>query len=107
MRRCTWPIRLVEVQPRAALGPDRLKEAEAKLLLAAAPAGTVMVALDERGRDLSSGDLAQRLGAWRDQGRRNATFLIGGADGLAPVVAPQPNCAWPLAARPGRIGWSG
>ena len=86
VRRCTWPIRLVEVQPRAALAPDRLKEAEAKLLLAAAPEGTVMVALDERGRDLSSGDLAQRLGAWRDQGRRNATFLIGGADGLAPAA---------------------
>ena len=86
VRRCTWPIRLVEVQPRAAMAPDRLKEAEAKLLLAAAPAGTVMVALDERGRDLSSGDLAQRLGTWRDQGRRNATFLIGGADGLAPAA---------------------
>jgi len=83
VRRCTWPIRLVEVQPRPTLAPDRRKDAEAALLLAAVPSGAVVVALDERGRDHSSGELAQRLGMWRDQGRRGAAFLIGGPDGLA------------------------
>lgn len=82
-RRCAWPVRLVEVQPRATLPPDRRKEAEAALLLAAVSPGGVLVALDEHGRDLGSAGLAERLGAWRDQGRRSVAFLIGGADGLA------------------------
>lgn len=82
VRRSAWPMRLVEVQPRGNLPPEKRKAAEAGLLRAAVPAGAVTVALDERGRDLSSEELAARLGAWQDQGRRAATFLIGGPDGL-------------------------
>ena len=33
-RRCPWPLRLVEVQPRGTLPPERRKAAEADLLLA-------------------------------------------------------------------------
>ena len=88
VRRCTWPIRLVEVQPRAVLAHDRRVAAEAELLLHAVPPGAAVVALDERGRDATSEELAARLGDWRDQGRRSAAFLIGGPDGLAePLVA--------------------
>lgn len=39
------------------------------------------VALDERGRDLPSSDLAALLGRWRDDGVREVRFLIGAADG--------------------------
>jgi 23S rRNA (pseudouridine1915-N3)-methyltransferase len=78
-----WPIRLVEVQPKDAVPPERRKAAEAELLLAAVPPGAALVVLDERGRDLASADLARRLGDWRDQGRRTAAFLIGGPDGIA------------------------
>ena len=85
-RSAGWPIRLVEVQAKDGLPPDRRKEAEADLLLAALPAGAALVALDERGQDLASADFARRLGAWRDQGRRAAAFLIGGPDGLAARV---------------------
>ena len=85
-RSAGWPIRLVEVQARDGLPPDRRKEAEADLLLAALPAGAALVALDERGQDLASADFARRLGAWRDQGRRTIAFLIGGPDGLAARV---------------------
>jgi 23S rRNA (pseudouridine1915-N3)-methyltransferase len=83
--RCSagWPLRLVEVQAKDTLPPDRRKDAEADLLLAAVPPGTALVALDERGRDLASAEFAQGLGAWRDQGRRATAFLIGGPDGLA------------------------
>ena len=86
-RRSTgFPIRLVEVQAKDGLPPDRRKEAEADLLLAAVPTGAAAVALDERGQDLASEAFARRLGDWRDQGRRAAAFLIGGPDGLAPRV---------------------
>jgi 23S rRNA (pseudouridine1915-N3)-methyltransferase len=82
-RRCLWAVRLVEVQPRGAVPPERRRDAEAALLLAAVPPGAAVVALDGRGRDLTSEEIAARLGAWRDGGRRAAAFLVGGPDGLA------------------------
>lgn len=85
-RRCPWPLRLIEVQPRGNLPVARRKDAEAALLLAAVPAGAAIVALDEQGRDLTSADFAAHLGRWRDEGRRAAAFLIGGPDGHAPAV---------------------
>lgn len=85
-RRCPRPLRLVEVQARGAEQGQRRKDAEAALLLAAIPDGAAVVVLDSRGRDLTSEDFAARLGAWRDEGRRAAAFLIGGPEGLASAV---------------------
>jgi len=39
------------------------------------------IVLDERGEALSSPELAKKLEAWRDGGKREARFLIGAADG--------------------------
>jgi 23S rRNA (pseudouridine1915-N3)-methyltransferase len=77
---------LVEIQPRGTVPPGRRKDAEAALLLAAVPPGAAVVALDGRGRDLTSEETAARLGAWRDAGRRDAAFLVGGPEGLADAV---------------------
>jgi 23S rRNA (pseudouridine1915-N3)-methyltransferase len=60
--------------------------AEADLLTRAIPAGAVLICLDERGRTLTSPDLAAQLAQWRDTGRQDAAFLIGGADGIAPTL---------------------
>jgi 23S rRNA (pseudouridine1915-N3)-methyltransferase len=57
--------------------------AEAALLARAVPEGAVVVALDERGSLMSSPELAATLAQWRDAGRGDVAFLIGGADGLA------------------------
>jgi 23S rRNA (pseudouridine1915-N3)-methyltransferase len=59
-------------------------EAEADLLSRALPAGAVLVVMDERGRVLSSPDFADHLAKWRDGGRQDVAFVIGGADGIAP-----------------------
>lgn len=77
-----------------ALGPADVHEvddrkgggraAEGALLERSIPAGAVRVALDERGRLLGSPDFAALLARWRDEGRTDAAFLIGGADGLEP-----------------------
>jgi 23S rRNA (pseudouridine1915-N3)-methyltransferase len=56
--------------------------AEAELLLRTVPTGAVMVVLDERGQVLSSPEFADKLARWRDDGRQDVAFLIGGADGL-------------------------
>ncbi len=59
------------------------KDDEARTLVGALPEG-VTIALDERGKTLASAAFAAQLGRWRDDGRAAVSFLIGGADGLAP-----------------------
>lgn len=58
--------------------------AEGELLSRAVPAGAVLVTLDERGKILSSPEFAAQLASWRDGGRQDAAFVIGGADGIDP-----------------------
>ncbi len=55
---------------------------EARALGRVLPRGAVVCVLDERGRQLSSPDFARLLARWRDEGRADAAFVIGGADGL-------------------------
>ena len=56
--------------------------AETELLLKSIPKGATIVTLDERGKLLSSPDLAAQLAGWRDNGAPCVCFVIGGADGL-------------------------
>ncbi len=58
------------------------KSGEAALLEKALPKGATVVALDERGKLLTSPDFAARIAGWRDTGSQDLAFLIGGADGL-------------------------
>jgi len=68
-KRIAWPFKLTELPdtggtlPPATLTPVR------------------EVLLDERGRQLSSEEVAALLGRWRDEGVRETRFLIGAADG--------------------------
>jgi 23S rRNA (pseudouridine1915-N3)-methyltransferase len=68
LKRITWKTKLTELPDRGGKAPDL------------AP-GSVSVVLDERGKEMSSVDLAAQLDAWRDGGKREARFLIGAADG--------------------------
>ena|SRR5690349_15666902 len=84
-------IDLIELRPQtrpakpSAAAIDKLLAAEGKRMLAAVPADSYTVALDERGKAVSSEMLARLLGGWMRSGR-NVAFLIGSADGLAPAV---------------------
>ena len=73
------PLDIREVEDKSGGG----KAAEAGLLARQVPEAAKLVALDERGAVLSSPDFAAKLADWRDDGVRDAAFLIGGADGLA------------------------
>lgn len=84
--RLAWPLAIREVEEKRPLPAAELKEREGALLLAAVPAGAVLVALDEHGRSLTSAAFAQKLAQWRDAGASDLAFLIGGADGLADRV---------------------
>ena len=73
------PVSVHEVEDKKGGG----MEAEAPLLMRAAPSGALLVAMDERGKMLSSPDFAAMLARWRDAGRQDVAFVIGGADGIA------------------------
>ena len=69
LKRLSWPARVTE-----------LPESGGKVPPAAENGVTIL--LDEKGEQLGSMELARRLERWRDEGRREARFLIGGADGF-------------------------
>ncbi|WP_243613684.1 23S rRNA (pseudouridine(1915)-N(3))-methyltransferase RlmH [Shimia aestuarii] len=63
--------------------------AEAPLLEGVIPKGAVICALDERGKLMSSPEFADMLAGWRDMGRGDVAFVIGGADGIDPGLRAQ------------------
>lgn len=69
-------------ESRAGSAASRKAE-EAKSIRAALPDG-IVVALDERGKGLTSDAFANQIGRWRDDGRPAVGFIIGGADGIDP-----------------------
>ncbi|HEY8593858.1 MAG TPA: 23S rRNA (pseudouridine(1915)-N(3))-methyltransferase RlmH [Devosiaceae bacterium] len=73
---------VVELAESRASSAGTRKLEEARLIRAAVPADAVLVALDERGKALTSLELATRIGNWRDAARPALAFVIGGADGL-------------------------
>lgn len=76
------PLTITEVDDRKGGG----MAAEAALLDRAIPDGAVICAMDERGREMSSPNFANMLAGWRDQGRAEVAFVIGGADGIDPAL---------------------
>jgi 23S rRNA (pseudouridine1915-N3)-methyltransferase len=70
-KRLTWPARFTE-----------LPESGGRIPEPSTPSRTVL--LDERGRDLGSEQFAAILERWRDDGIREARFVLGAADGHSP-----------------------
>jgi 23S rRNA (pseudouridine1915-N3)-methyltransferase len=76
------PVSVLEVDDRKGGG----MAGEAALLRRALPAGAVICALDERGTVETSPQFSQRIAHWRDAGRADLAFVIGGADGIDPAL---------------------
>jgi len=74
--------------------PHDLIEAEGRQMLAAAGRAT-LVALDSRGRQWSTEELAEQLHQWLQSGQ-DLAFLIGGPEGLAPPCLRQASIHWSL-----------
>lgn len=68
------------------LPADELKREEGRLLVNHLIQPTLVVALDQGGRRLSSVDFSEQLFQWEDQGQKTITFLIGGPNGLSADV---------------------
>ncbi len=82
---------LAEVpEARKLAGTPRAREEEGASLLAKIDPREHVVALDERGEELTSQGLADRVRRWVERGR-DVTLVIGGSDGLAPEVLERAN----------------
>ena len=54
------------------------------------------VALDERGEQCSSRELAERVGRWEQDRVKSIALLIGGADGHSQALRDQADWRWSL-----------
>jgi 23S rRNA (pseudouridine1915-N3)-methyltransferase len=72
---------VVEAAESRARDADERRREEGKRLQGQLAPGTALILLDERGRNISSEDLAARIGVLRDGGQRSLVLAIGGADG--------------------------
>jgi 23S rRNA (pseudouridine1915-N3)-methyltransferase len=91
-------LTLIEIEPgprTAAQSPGKAIETEARKLMAALRADEWVVALDERGTQMSTRELAGWLGSRMQEGR-DLAFLIGGPDGLAAEVLARSNASLAL-----------
>ena len=84
--------RLIEIKE---IKPDLNPAKEAVKITAAIPKGSRIIALDERGKDQTTQNLATQLADWRQEGF-DITFLIGGADGLDPSLKEKAQAIWRL-----------
>ncbi|WP_250533637.1 23S rRNA (pseudouridine(1915)-N(3))-methyltransferase RlmH [Caballeronia sp. AZ10_KS36] len=81
-------IELKEIKPEqrsSGRNAESVMTAERQRIQAVLPKNARVVALDERGRDWTTMQLANALPGWQQDGR-DVAFVIGGADGLAPEV---------------------
>jgi len=80
-------LELVELKPedRSGKATDKAKAAEGVRILDAIPKGGTLVALDERGKAVSTQGLSVMVADWMRDGS-HPVFVIGGADGLDAAV---------------------
>lgn len=77
---------VTEIPESRAKTADERRRAEATALTPQLSAGAALFLLDERGKDLSSEDIASKIAALRDSGRKSLLIAIGGPDGHDPSL---------------------
>jgi 23S rRNA (pseudouridine1915-N3)-methyltransferase len=91
-------VTLTEIEPgsrTAGRVPAKAIETEGQRILAALRPDEYVVALDERGKEMTTRELAAWLAA-RLQDGSDLAFLIGGPDGFAPEVLQRSDFRWSL-----------
>jgi 23S rRNA (pseudouridine1915-N3)-methyltransferase len=76
-------VEVVPIKPekRAGQPAERIKSLEAGRILEKLPAGCMLAALDEHGREQTTRELSRTVAGWMQSGR-DIALAIGGADGL-------------------------
>lgn len=81
-KRLSWKLEVRECELRKNVSDSVRKAEETALLWEASQGEEKRIALDEKGKTLSSQEFADAIKAWQNQGVSSLAFIIGGADGL-------------------------
>lgn len=73
------------------LTPELLKKEEGKLFQNYFENGEPVVLLDEKGKQYSSREFAQKIDSWQNSSTRKINFLIGGAYGFSEEIYQRAN----------------
>lgn len=93
---CSLELREIKPEPRrSGKTAAQMMHAEAQRLRASIPADAIVVALDERGRDVSTLDVYHSLETWRGTAS-HVVFFIGGPDGLDETLKREVHLRWRL-----------
>ncbi len=94
-------IEIIDIKPEkraAGNSTENIQLIEAKRILEAI-GKDYLIALDERGQELTTLQLAEKFKAWQDgavTGNRDIALIIGGADGLHASVKQKADWLWGL-----------
>jgi 23S rRNA (pseudouridine1915-N3)-methyltransferase len=89
---CEWKL----LPPSKATDPAIIKKAEAQQILSTIQKEDYLVLLDERGKNISSPDLALLLQQRANESRKQIVFLIGGAYGVEKSIQDRADFTWSL-----------
>jgi len=92
------PVNLntLKVKKKKGWTGEQERQEEGRLLLAATAKTDVKVVLDSTGKQLTSIQFADLLSRWEQEGRKQASFLIGGPTGHSEEVLRQANFTFSL-----------
>ena len=88
-------ITTVESQSRKSNSPELTKSLEERLILEAASDSTLLIALDEQGKQRTSDELSKSIEKWQ-LNAESVALIIGGADGLSSELKQKCNLIWGL-----------
>jgi len=77
---------IIEIREGRAQDAERRRVEESIAIANVIPDRAIVAVLDQRGENIDSPELAGLLHEWRAEDRTAVTFIIGGADGLAPSL---------------------
>lgn len=91
-------INLKEIPPEPRKTSTTIKNTlgkEAKKIMAAIPGDNLVIALDEKGKQIKSTGFAMQLSQWLAEAQ-DVCFIIGGSDGLDDSVKKDAHASWSL-----------
>ena len=80
----------------ASMSEPELKEAEGQIILGLLKKEDYLILLDERGKQLTSENLATKIQELANESQKNIIILIGGAFGVSNDVMQRANFKWSL-----------
>lgn len=93
-------FKLIEITPATRSknnNADTYKQKEQEKIEAILSPKSIIIALDEQGKSISSQQLAKQLQIWNDD-NQHINLIIGGADGLSDSLKKKANQLWSLSA---------